>query len=198
LSGRNWAQVLVHAAALAPLGVLVVQALSGSLPINLNRYLMLRSGMISLVLLVASFACTPLNLVGWRGAIRLRRPLGVYGFLYALAHLGVYAYVENGLDLELIWRDLGERRSMLIGMIALLLLVPLAATSTGGWQRRLGQGWKTLHRLVYLALPLSVFHYLWLDRDIVTWPWLFVGLVGVLLVIRLPPLRQALARRRRW
>jgi sulfoxide reductase heme-binding subunit YedZ len=194
---KNWPRLLVHAAALAPLGVLALRALSESLPINLNRYLMLRSGMIALILLAASLACTPLNrLLGWQPAVRIRRPLGVYGFLYASAHLAVYAIFENSLDLELIWRDLGERRSMLIGMVALALLVPLAATSTSGWQRRLGRRWRTLHKLVYLATPLSVLHYLWLDRDIVTLPWLFVGVVALLLVLRLPALRRAIGRRR--
>jgi sulfoxide reductase heme-binding subunit YedZ len=90
----------------------------------------------------------------------------LYGFLYAVVHVWNYAVWENGLDWELIARDLEERRAMAVGLLALLALIPLAATSTRGWQRRLGKRWRTLHRLVYVAVPLSVWHFLWLERDI--------------------------------
>ena len=98
--------------------------------------------------------------------MQIRRTLGLYGFLYITLHLLVYAVLDNRLDFELIWRDLGERRSMSSGFAAFLLLVPLAITSTSGWQRRLGRRWRMLHWLVYLAPPLSVLHFYWLDRDI--------------------------------
>jgi methionine sulfoxide reductase heme-binding subunit len=84
-------------------------------------------------------------------------------------------------------RDLGERRSMLIGFAGFLLLIPLAVTSTAGWQRRLGKRWRTLHRLVYAAAILSVWHYLWLDRDIITTPLIYAAIVGGLLALRLVP-----------
>lgn len=194
----NWHRALAHALALAPLLVLAARAAAGALPLNLERYLMLRSGMIGLILLVAAFACTPLTtLTGRREPLQVRRAIGVYAFLYAAAHLGVYAWYEAGLDPALIWRDLGERRAMTVGLIALLALVPLAITSTDGWQRRLGPRWRALHRLVYLAVPLAVLHYYWLDRDILTAPTAFGILVASLFLLRLPPLRQALARARR-
>ncbi|MCB0038159.1 MAG: ferric reductase-like transmembrane domain-containing protein, partial [Caldilinea sp.] len=90
----------------------------------------------------------------------------------------------NGLDAALILRDLDERRAMLIGAAAFVLLIPLAVTSTAGWQRRLGRRWRTLHRLVYAAAVLSVWHYLWLDRDILTTPILYALIVGALLAVR--------------
>jgi sulfoxide reductase heme-binding subunit YedZ len=194
----NWHRLLAHGLALAPLIILGLQALAGALPINLERYLMLRSGLVALVLLVAAFAATPLTaLTGRREPLQMRRALGVYAFLYALAHLLVYASYEAGFDLELIWRDLGERRAMAVGLIALAALLPLALTSTDGWQRRLGPRWRTLHRLVYLAVPLAVLHYYWLDRDLLTAPILFGALVVALFALRLPAIRQSLARRRR-
>lgn len=194
----NWHRVLAHSLALAPLLILGLQAAAGALPINLGRYLMLRSGTIALLLLVAAFACTPLTtLSGRREPLQVRRALGVYSFLYALAHLLVYAWYESGLDLALIWRDLGERRAMLVGLIALAALAPLAITSTDGWQRRLGPRWRALHRLVYLAVPLAVLHYYWLDRDILTAPVAYAAAVALLVLLRLPPLRQAIARLRR-
>lgn len=88
------------------------------------------------------------------------------------------------MDLELILRDLQERRAMWVGTISFALLIPLALTSTRGWQRRLGRRWKILHRLVYVALPLALVHYFWLERDIITAPILFTLAVAVLLLLR--------------
>lgn len=194
----NWPRTTAHGLALAPLLVLALRVVAGALPLNLERYLMLRSGMIALVLLVAAFACTPLTaLTGRREPLQMRRALGVYAFLYAAAHLAIYASYEAGFDPALIWRDLGERRAMTVGLIALLALVPLAITSTDRWQRRMGPRWRALHRLVYLAVPLAVLHYFWLDRDIVTTPLTFAAVVTTLFVFRLPAIRQALARARR-
>jgi sulfoxide reductase heme-binding subunit YedZ len=192
---QNWRRVVVHAAGSAPLVVLAANYLSGALA-NPIRYLILRTGTAGLILLVASLACTPVRkLFGWQGAIQIRRALGLYSFMYITLHLAVYAIWENGLDFNLIWRDLSERRAMTIGLAAFALLLPLALTSTRGWQRRLGKRWRTLHRLIYLATPLSVWHYLWLDRDIITLPLFYAALVGILLALRLPLAR--LRRRRR-
>jgi methionine sulfoxide reductase heme-binding subunit len=164
--------------------------------VNPIRYIILRSGTIGLIFLVASLACTPVRKIfGWSGAIQFRRALGLYGFLYATLHFGVYLVLENELYFDLIWRDLGERSSMPIGIAAFLLLVPLALTSTRGWQRRLGKRWRSLHRLVYLAVPVSVWHYLWLDRDFKTWPLIYAVIVGILLLLRLPFVR--LGRKKR-
>jgi sulfoxide reductase heme-binding subunit YedZ len=109
-------------------------------------------------------------------------------------HVWNYAVWENGLDAALIARDLEERPAMPVGLLALLALIPLAATSTRGWQRRLGKRWRTLHRLVYVAVPLSVWHYLWLERDILTVPLVYSVIVGVLFSLRLPVVRRTLQR----
>jgi len=146
-------------------------------------------------LLVASFACTPVSrLFGWQRPTQIRRALGLYGFFYAVLHVWNYAVWENGLDAALIARDLEERPAMPVGLLALLALIPLAATSTRGWQRRLGKRWRTLHRLVYVAVPLSVWHYLWLERDILTVPLVYSVIVGVLFSLRLPVVRRTLQR----
>jgi methionine sulfoxide reductase heme-binding subunit len=194
---QNWHRVLAQAAALAPLAVTLFEYLRGDLEATLNRSLTLRSGSAGLVLLVASLACTPLNMLfGWRWAVQIRRTLGLYAFLYVTLHLLAYAALDNWFDLELIARDLGERRSMLVGFVAFLALVPLAITSTGGWQRRLGRRWRMLHRLAYLTAPLSVLHYLWLDRDFIRVPLIYAAVVALLLALRLPPLRRAIGRAR--
>ena len=182
----KWHRIVAHLVGIVPLLIMLV-TYSLDLLINPVRYIILRTGTLGLIFLVASLACTPVRKVfGWSGAIQMRRPLGLYGFTYVVIHFGAYLVLENELYLDLIWRDLGERRAMPIGIVAFLLLVPLAITSTHGWQRRLGKNWRRLHRLVYLALPLSVWHYLWLDRDFIRWPIIYAILVGILLAARLP------------
>ena len=194
---QHWHRLLAHAAALAPLARLGIEYTRGDLEATLNRDLTLLSGSTGLLLLVASLACTPLHtLSGWRQAVQVRRTLGLYGFGYVVLHLLSYAALDSMFDLELIWRDVGERRSMIAGFAALLALIPLAITSTRGWQRRLGRGWRVLHRLVYVALPLSVLHVFWLERDFIRAPVLYALVVGGLLALRLPPVRRLIVRAR--
>jgi sulfoxide reductase heme-binding subunit YedZ len=193
----HWLRVLAHATGLVPLLLIVIAYARGTVAETLNRELTLHSGTAGLLLLLASLACTPLNtLFGWRQAIAVRRTLGLYGFGYVLIHLLSYAALDNLFDFELIWRDVGERRSMIAGFAALLALIPLALTSTRGWQRRLGRGWRALHRLVYVALPLSVLHVFWLERDFIRTPVVYALIVGGLLALRLPPLRRLIVRAR--
>ena len=193
----HWHRVLAHAAGLLPLLLIAFAYARGIVAETLNRELTLHSGTAGLLLLLASLACTPLNtLFGWRQALQVRRTLGLYGFGYVVLHLLSYAALDNMLDYELIWRDVGERRSMIAGFAALLVLIPLAITSTRGWQRRLGRGWRVLHRLVYVALPLSVLHVFWLERDFIRAPVLYALVVGGLLALRLPPVRRLIVRAR--
>lgn len=190
---RLW--LLTHLLALTPLLLWLINYLRDDLGFDPIRYVMLRTGEVGLILLVLALACTPVQrLLGWGQVVQVRRPLGVYGFLYVTLHLLVYAVWENELALRLILRDLGERRAMSVGLLAFLLLIPLAITSTNGWQRWLGARWRVLHRLVYLATPLSVLHFYWLDRDFKGEPLTYAVLVGLLLLLRLPAVRRAVRR----
>ena len=189
----NWHRALAHGAGWFTLIWLTLDYSAQPDPFTFNRTVMLRTGSAGLALLIASFACTPLSrITGWQRPVQVRRALGLYGFLYAVIHVWNYAVWENGWDWELIARDLEERRAMAVGVLAMLTLIPLALTSTRGWQRRLGKRWRLLHRLVYVALPLSVWHFLWLERDIITVPVLCGLLVGALLVLRVRAVRQPL------
>ena len=192
-----WRNILVHVTASLPLLLTAYEYLTGTLPIVLDRHLVIRFGAVGLAFLIASFSITPISLLtGGTNLKPIRRPLGVYGFLYIALHLLAYAWLSNYLEWDLILRDIGERRAMSVGLLAFALLIPLALTSTNGWQRRLGRRWKVLHRLVYLAVPLSILHYFWLERDIKDWVLVYAALVAVLFAIRIPAIRQALARRR--
>jgi sulfoxide reductase heme-binding subunit YedZ len=178
-----------------PLALTAYEYVTGTLPIVLDRHLVIRFGAVGLAFIVASFSITPIGiLAGKTNLISIRRPLGVYGFCYIALHLMAYAWLSNGFDWALILRDIGERRAMSIGLLAFALLLPLALTSTNGWQKRLGRRWKVLHRLVYFAVPLSVLHYFWLERDIKDWVLIYAAGIFLLFIARLPRIRQAVAR----
>lgn len=119
-------------------------------------------GYIAFVLLVLTLACTPAQVVlGWKWTIRVRKLLGDFCFFYASLHLLTYVVLDQGLDLHEIVKDVLKHKFIFLGMATWLLLLPLAVTSTRGWQKRLGfRRWKRLHRAAYLAGGLASFHFL--------------------------------------
>lgn len=190
---QNWYRLGVHLAALTPLALMIFDTLTGRLSYNPIQDLTFWTGKTGLILLVLSLLCTPLNMLfGWRWAIKLRRPLGLYGFMYIAIHLFIFAVVDYGLDWNLIAETIAEKRYVLVGFSAFLLLLPLAITSTKGWQRRLGKGWKKLHRLVYLAIPLGVVHFVWLVKSDIREPLAYGAAVAVLLALRIPVVRRSI------
>ena len=192
-----WRNLWVHIIAALPLALSAYEYFTGTLPIVLDRHLVIRLGAAGLAFLVASFSITPLSILTGKTNLKpIRRPLGVYGFCYITLHLLAYVWLSNGFDWVFILRDIGERRAMTAGLLGFALLIPLALTSTNGWQKRLGRRWKVLHRLVYFAVPFSLLHYFWLERDVKDWVLVYLALVTLLFAIRLSAIRRALARRR--
>lgn len=192
-----YARHLVHPLSLFPLLWLIWDGFSGRLSVNPIQDLTLRTGEAALILLVACLACTPLNLLtGWKWPLGLRKPLGLYSFLYVVLHLLIFVALDYGLDLGLIGAAVVEKRYVLAGFAAFLLLLPLALTSTRGAQRLLKRNWKPLHRLIYPAAILAVLHFLWLSK---VWrePAIYVVIVLVLLTVRLPVVRRWLRARGR-
>ena len=188
---KHWLQILVHAAALLPLAWTVWQYTQGMFLVDPVREITTRTGRIALILLLLSLSCTPLNtLFGFKQALKVRRPLGLYAFLYASLHFATFVWLDYGLDLQLLWQAIFEQRYVLVGFAAGLLMLVLAITSTRSWQARMGKNWKRLHRLVYLAGILAVIHFAWLVKDIRV-PLGYGAVLAVLLVLRLPPLRRA-------
>jgi sulfoxide reductase heme-binding subunit YedZ len=187
----RWLQVLTHAAALAPLALLAWDYAQDDLTANPIREVTLRTGKAALVLLVLSLACTPARtLFGFKQAIKLRRPLGLYAFMYAGLHGLTFVGLDFGFDIGLILEEIGQRRFVQAGMVTFLLLLPLAVTSTRGWMRRLGKNWRRLHRLVYLAALAAVVHFVWLTKGDIREPLLYGAAVALLLVARIPAVRD--------
>ncbi len=189
------AQVAVHLLALLPLAVLIWDGLHDRLTANPVQAMTFRTGKTALVLLVLSLACTPLSaLFGLRQAVKWRRPLGLYAFLYAALHFLIFAVLDYGLDAVLLREAIFEKRYALAGFAAFLLLIPLAITSTRGWMRRLGQTWKRLHRLVYVAALLVIVHYVWLVKADRREPLLWGAAVALLLLLRVPAVRRRIGK----
>lgn len=171
---------------LAPLGWLAAHALTGTLGTNPIDYVTDMLGRWTLRILLASLALTPLRiLTGRPWPITVRRLLGLFAFAYALLHFSVWVVLDFFFEWTLMLEDIVKRPYITVGMTALLLLVPLAATSTAGMIKRLGaRNWRRLHRLAYVAAILGVLHYLWLAKVGVHTPWIYAGVLAVLLGIR--------------
>src|SRR5690606_32903380 len=123
--------------------------------------------------------------LGWTWPIRIRRLLGLFAFGYAAAHFLLYLVVDQGLDLGLLLEDLAERPFILVGLLALVLLLPLALTSTRRAVTRLGfRRWRRLHRLAYVAAALGVLHFVLRVKSDYSEPLIYGGILAGLLLVR--------------
>lgn len=139
-------------------------------------------GKSGLNILLLTLCVTPLRqLTGWSHWLRLRRMLGLTAFCYVLAHFLFYVLVDQGLDLEVLLEDVLKRPYITLGFAGLLLLLPLAATSTRRSMRRLGRRWQRLHRLVYVVAVLGCVHYYWQVKADLREPLLYFGVLAALL-----------------
>ena len=133
----------------------------------------------------------------------MRKALGLYAFLYASLHLLNFVGLDYGFDLGFIAQDaLLDKPYILAGLLALLILLPLAITSTRGWMKRLGRNWKRLHQLVYGAGVLAVLHFFWQAKVAERWEPLLYGLALALLLIgacpACPPADRTGAHQNTW
>lgn len=182
-----------HLLAAVPFALLMADFFADNLTANPIQAIEQRTGYWAIVVLAASLACTPLNtLLGWRAALPLRRPLGLWGFFYAALHVTTFFWLDYGLDLGLIWVDTATKPFILLGLSTFLLLLPLALTSTRGWMKRLGKRWKRLHQLIYLAAPLAVAHWIWSVKADYREPLLVGAVIVALLALRLPAVKRTL------
>ena len=181
-----WLNPALATGGLAPLLMLAVQGPRGELGPNAIEAALHQTGLFALVLLLASLACTPLRLVfKWSWPARVRRTLGLLAFTYAAAHFLVYLVLDQGLAWGTVLEDIGKRPFITVGFLALVLLVPLAVTSTNRWVRRLGFArWQRLHRLAYGAAALGVVHFVWRVKADATEPLLYGAVLALLLAIR--------------
>jgi sulfoxide reductase heme-binding subunit YedZ len=193
----HWLQILVHTGALLPLIRLLRDYTQGAFIVDPVKEITTTTGRIALILLLLSLACTPINTIfGFREALRVRRALGLYAFMYAALHFVTFVGLDYGFDLELLGPAIFDQRFVIVGFAAFLLLLALALTSTKGSQRRLRRNWKRLHKLIYLAGALVVVHFLWAVKD-AREPLRYGVVLIALLALRLPRVRRAISSIRR-
>lgn len=164
-NGIRTLKVVVFLLCLGPLGKLALEVFGVAgmgLGANPVETLLHRIGTWGLNFLLLTLAVTPLReLTGQAWLLRFRRMLGLYAFFYVFLHFLVYAGLDQRFAPAAIFEDIVERPYITIGVLALILLLPLAVTSTRGMMRRLGRRWKQLHRLVYPVAILAVWHFYW-------------------------------------
>jgi len=190
----------VWVAALTPLTLLSLRAWGGDLGANPIDFVTRWLGIWTLRLLLASLTMTPLRILfGLSWPISLRRLLGLFAFFYATLHFGVWVVLDHFFDWPTMAEDIVKRPFMTAGMAAVLVMIPLAATSTTGMIKRLGAtAWRRLHRLAYVAGLLAVLHFLWLAKVGRQEPYYYAGWLALVLGIRLwDTARRVIARHRR-
>lgn len=175
-------------AALIPFALLVKGLFSGGLGANPVETITHETGTWALRLLLVTLAITPLRrLTGWNLLARYRRMLGLFAFFYACLHFTTYLWLDQYFDVAAIIDDIVERPYITLGFTGFVLLLALAATSTDAMVRRLGgKRWRRLHRLAYVAGCAVVLHYLWLVKADVRPPLIYMGILGLLLLARVP------------
>jgi len=183
---QPWLKPAVFVAALGPLLWLVSRGVRGTLGPDPVAEVLNRLGLYAISLLFCSLACTPVQIVlGWNWPVRVRRMLGLFAFFYATLHFSTYLFVDQGLDITSIGKDIAKRRFVTVGFAAWCALLPLAITSTQGWVRRLGfRRWKVLHRLAYVAAALACVHFIWRFKTALLQPVSFTLVLALLLAIR--------------
>ena len=191
-------QLAVHIYAWQGIVVLLIDFLTHHLTANPLQAIQQRTGRETLALLTLSLACTPVsNLTGWREPLKRSRTLGLYAFMVAFLHVLVFLDLDNGLAWDFFIQTVIEKWYIIFGMLAFLMLVPLAMTSFDIWKVRLGKRWKRLHQIVYIIVPIVVLHYalsvkgdIFHLRGAIAQPLNYGLAVVGLLLLRLPFIRR--------
>jgi ferredoxin-NADP reductase/DMSO/TMAO reductase YedYZ heme-binding membrane subunit len=182
----RFAKRLVMINAVVPIALLAWDATHHQLGVNEVNFAIRTTGLIGLVFLVLALLVTPLRkLTGWNTLIAIRRNLGVFAFVYLATHFAIFFVFDREASVASTLGEIVERVYLWFGAAALVLLIPLAVTSTDAMVSRLGAGrWKRLHRLAYPIAIGGAVHYILLVKSDVRQPLVFAAIIGALLVYR--------------
>jgi methionine sulfoxide reductase heme-binding subunit len=191
-------QLAVHIYVWQGLVVLIYQLFTHHLTANPLQALQQRTGRLALALLVLSLACTPVsNITGWREPLKRSRTLGLYAFMVAFFHVLIFLDLDNGVAWNYFVQTVIQKWYIIFGMLAFLMLIPLAMTSFDVWKARLGRRWKHLHRIVYVISPIVILHYalsvkgdIFHLRGAIAQPLNYALVVVGLLILRLAFIRR--------
>jgi sulfoxide reductase heme-binding subunit YedZ len=182
----RYVKVAVFLACLVPLGLLGWDAYTQNLGANPIEKITHTTGDWTLRFLLITLSITPTRkLLGMPALIKFRRMFGLYAFFYGSLHFLTYIWLDKFFNLHEMLADVAKRKFITVGFTALVLLIPLAVTSTAGWIRRLGgKRWQMLHRLIYITAICGVIHYLWLVKADIRKPLEYAAILTVLLSYR--------------
>jgi methionine sulfoxide reductase heme-binding subunit len=180
-------KILISFNALIPLFIFAIDFIRGNVGTNPIEFLIRTTGVLPLIFLLITLSITPLRKIfGWNGLIQYRRRLGVIAFLYSLSHLLSYFIFDKSSYVIDVLRDIVQRPFILVGMLAFILMIPLAITSTNSMVKKIGgKRWAKLHKLTYIVPILGVLHYYMLVKSDIFYPVLFGGILMILLLYRL-------------
>jgi len=184
---------LAFVLSLVPLAIIVgkVFGLGGTLGANPIEAIQDHFGQWGLRFILIALAVTPLRKIsGQAWLARFRRMLGLFAFFYVLMHFIVWLLLDQELLVAAILEDIVERPFITIGMLAIVLLLSMAVTSTAAMRRKLGRRWQKLHNSVYLVGILGVSHYWWQVKKDISEPLIYTLILTVLLGYRLWDRRQ--------
>ena len=193
MSDVNFNKLLIWVNALVPLGLLGCDGVRDQLGANPIEFFLRTTGVLTLTFLLITLSITPLRkLFGMNQLIKYRRLLGLFAFFYGVIHLSTYFIFDRDASVSSTVEDVVKRRFILFGMSALLLMVPLAVTSTNGMIKRLGgKRWQRLHRLVYISGILGVIHFWMIVKSDIFYPAIFglvlVSLLGYRIYLKTKP-----------
>ena len=187
-------KVTVHLTSLGFVASLCYQALTGALGADPVQGISHFTGKAALNTLLITMLISPLARLFRQGAlIKIRRPVGLYSFFWALLHLLGYLVLDLGLNWSLLASEIVSRPYLALGLVCWLILLALAVTSTTGMRQRLGARWQKLHNWVYMAVLLAPIHYYWSVKSGVTEPALYILAALVLLSLRYRTLTRWIA-----
>jgi sulfoxide reductase heme-binding subunit YedZ len=181
-----WTKRVLFLVCLIPAGLLVWRGFEGRLTANPVEYIEHTTGDWVIRFLLITLCVTPLRKIFNQPLLtRFRRMLGLFAFFYVCAHLSMYLIFDQMFDPAAIWADVLKRPYITVGTAGLLMMVPLAITSTAAMVRRMGpKRWQWLHRLVYFSTLAGIIHYYWLVKSDVREPFMYFGILTVLMLFR--------------
>lgn len=203
---RRSVQVLLHAWSFFYLVRLYFLGFSDRLGGDPVETIIHTTGTTAFILLLVTLCITPMtqwiratrSSLGRGGWMRLRRPVGLWSFVYAINHLVCYTLFELQLNWLQLWEDLTQRWYLIFGALALGILSALSATSLPYLMRRMGRRWKQLHNTIYLAVILVWLHFaLSLKADWVE-PSLYATAIALLFLLRVDKFLPKIAKWRAY
>jgi sulfoxide reductase heme-binding subunit YedZ len=189
----RFAKLVVFVNSLVPLALLLCDLYRKQVGANPLEFVTRTTGMLTLLFLMLSIAITPVRkITGVNWLIKFRRQIGLFAFFYGFLHLTTYVWFDRLFNLRSTISDIAQRPFIAVGMLAFLLMLPLAITSTNKMVKRLGgRRWTQLHRVVYVAAAAAVLHF-WLlvksdTRLPITFAFILLLLLGHRLFVKLYP-----------